>query len=77
MTTKEQQQASTNRSYCAMSPTAAHRWIIEGPRQTMRGECKYCHAERTFSPFEGSMAFNIWKDQSGRKQGRPDFAAEN
>ena len=52
MTTKEQEQESTERGYCAMSPTGAHRWILEGPSQTMRGECKYCHAERTFSPFE-------------------------
>ncbi len=58
MTAKKQQPASTERSYCAMSPTGAHRWIIEGPRQTMRGKCKYCHAERTFSPFDESMGFN-------------------
>ena len=64
MTTKEQQPASTERSYCAMSPTGAHRWIIEEASQTMRGECKYCHAERTFSPFEGSMGFNIWKGRA-------------
>ena len=52
MTTKEQQpETQAERSYCAMSPTGAHRWILEGARQTMRGECKYCHAERTFRPF--------------------------
>ena len=24
----------------------------------MRGECKYCHEERTFRPFEESVGFN-------------------
>ena len=59
MTTQEQQQETpTERSYCAMSPTGAHRWILEGPGQVMRGECKYCHEERTFSPFEETVGFN-------------------
>ena len=58
MTTKEQQKTPTERSYCAMSPTGAHHWILEGPSQTMRGECTYCHAERTFSPFEENIGFN-------------------
>ena len=66
MTTKEQQQASTERSYCAMSPTGAHRWIIEGPSQTMRGECTYCHAERTFRPYDESGGFN---NSRGRNRG--------
>ena len=40
MTTKEQGQGTqAERSYCAMSPTGAHRWILEGARQTMCGEC--------------------------------------
>ena len=51
MTTKEQQQdTQAERSYCAMSPTGAHRWMLEGPSQTMRGECKYCHADPPGSP---------------------------
>lgn len=59
MTTKEQQQdTQAERSYCAMSPTGAHRWMLEGASQTMRGECKYCHAERTFRPFEETVGFN-------------------
>ena len=24
----------------------------------MIGECKYCHAERTFNPFEENVGFN-------------------
>ena len=59
MTTKEQQpETQAERSYCAMSPTGAHRWILEGASQTMRGECKYCHAERTFRPFDETVGFN-------------------
>ena len=59
MTTKEQQpETQAERSYCAMSPTGAHRWMLEGARQTMRGECKYCHAERTFRPFDETVGFN-------------------
>ena len=58
MTTKDQPATTTDRSYCAMSPTGAHRWILEGASQTMRGECKHCHAERTFRPFEETVGFN-------------------
>ena len=66
MTTKEQQhQTSTERSHCAKSPTAAHSWILEAPSQTVRGECKYCHAERTFSPFDESGGFNNSRGKRG------------
>ena len=66
MTTKEQQpETQAERSYCAMSPTGAHRWILEGARQTMRGECKYCHAERTFRPFDETEGFN---NSRGKRQ---------
>ena len=73
MTTKEQQQqTSTERSYCAMSPTGAHRWILGAPRQTMSGECKYCHAERTFSPFEESVRFNNSRGKTQKGRTAPD-----
>ena len=72
MTTKEQQpETQAERSYCAMSPTGAHRWILEGARQTMRGECKYCHLEREFNPFEENIGFN----NSPKKKQNRDKAA--
>ena len=72
MTTKEQPTTTTERSYCAMSPTGAHRWILEGPGQVMRGECKYCHEERTFSPFEESVGFNNSRGKTPRGAVRPN-----
>ena len=58
MTTKEQPQTKTDRSYCADSPTGAHHWILGSPSATMTGACKYCHAERAFTPFEDEVGFN-------------------
>ena len=59
MTTKEQPQAKSERSSsCADSPTGAHHWVLGSPSATMLGECKYCHAERAFTPFEDEVGFN-------------------
>ena len=59
MTTKEQPQAKSERSSnCADSPTGAHHWVLGSLSATMLGECKYCHAERAFTPFEDEVGFN-------------------
>jgi len=59
MTTKEQPQIKAERSSaCADSPTGAHHWVLGSPSATMTGECKYCHAERAFTPFEDEVGFN-------------------
>ena len=54
---EEQKQESTERGYCATSPTRARRWILEGPSRIMHGECKYCHFERAVRPFKVSVGF--------------------
>ena len=62
MTTKEQQQSKLERADRANctggSPTGAHHWVLGSPSATMKGECKYCHAERAFTPFEDEVGFN-------------------
>ena len=58
MTTNEQRRKSVGSSYCADSPTGAHHWVLEAPSATITGECKYCHEERAFSPFEERVGFN-------------------
>ena len=61
MTTKEQQQSKlerADRANCTGSPTGAHHWVLGSPSATMKGECKYCHAERAFTPFEDEVGFN-------------------
>jgi len=59
LTTKEQPQIKAERSsVCADSPTGAHHWVLGSPSATMTGECKYCHAERAFTPFEDEVGFN-------------------
>ena len=49
-----------------MSPSGAHRWVVRAPGQTMREECKYCHAKRTFSPFEESVEFTNSRGRAWR-----------
>jgi hypothetical protein len=62
VTTKEQQQSKLERAGRANctggSPTGAHHWVLGSPSATMKGECKYCHAERAFTPFEDEVGFN-------------------
>ena len=58
MTTKEQPQTRMDRATCADSPTGAHHWVLGSPSATMTGACKYCHAERAFTPFEDEVGFN-------------------
>ena len=61
MTTKEQQQSKAeriDRAHCENSPTGAHHWVLGSPSATMKGECKYCDAERAFTPFEDEVGFN-------------------
>jgi hypothetical protein len=59
VTTKEQPQAKAeHNSNCSDSPTGAHHWVLGSPSATMHGECKYCHAERAFTPFEDEVGFN-------------------
>ena len=58
MTTKAQPTTKTNRSDCPDSPTGAHHWVLGAPSATVTGACKYCHAERAFSPFEDNVGFN-------------------
>lgn len=62
MTTKEQQQSKlerVERANCSGdSPTGAHHWVLGSPSATMKGQCKYCQAERAFTPFEDEVGFN-------------------
>jgi hypothetical protein len=59
VTTKEQPQAKAeHNSNCSDSPTGAHHWVLGSPSATMHGKCKYCHAERAFTPFEDEVGFN-------------------
>ena len=58
MTTKARPATKTNRSDCRDSPTGAHHWVLGSPSATVIGACKYCHAERAFSPFEDNVGFN-------------------
>jgi hypothetical protein len=61
VTTKEQLQSKAeriDRANCEGSPTGAHHWVLGSPSATMKGECKYCHAERAFTPFEDEVGFN-------------------
>jgi hypothetical protein len=61
VTTKEQQQSKTERierAACEGSPTGSHHWVLGSPSATMKGACKYCNAERAFTPFEDEVGFN-------------------
>ena len=58
MTTKAQPETAMDKSDCTGSPTGAHHWVLGAPSATMTGECKYCHKEREFSPFEDNTGFN-------------------
>jgi hypothetical protein len=58
MTTKDELDTKVEASYCADSPTRAHHWVLGAPGTTMIGECKHCHQERTFNPFEENVGFN-------------------
>ena len=58
MTTKDETRTKVDGSFCEDSPTRAHHWVLGAPGTTMIGECKYCHAERTFNPFEENVGFN-------------------
>ena len=58
MTTKDELDTKVDASYCADSPTRAHHWVLGAPSTTMIGECKHCHEERTFNPFEENVGFN-------------------
>ncbi len=58
MATKTETKRTPNQGACGLSPTGAHHWVLGAPSVTMAGECKYCHAEREFRPFEDNIGFN-------------------
>jgi hypothetical protein len=62
VTTTEQQQSKSeriDRANCTGgSPPGAHHGVLGSPSATMKGQCKYCHAERAFTPFEDEVGFN-------------------
>ena len=58
MTTREKPRTGVDGSYCPDSPTGAHHWVLGAPSARMSGRCKYCKAERAFSPFDETSGFN-------------------
>ena len=58
MPSKTEMKRTPSQGACESSPTGAHHWMLGAPSSTMAGECKYCHAERQFKPFEDNIGFN-------------------